>query len=87
MINEEEKFYWFWMANIPGLGNLKMEKLLSVFGSPKELYRAEEKALRASNILKEKDIECISERKKNSIIYKEYFHVAILHYHAISLRP
>ncbi len=72
MINEDEKFYWFWMANIPGLGNLKMEKLLSVFDSPKELYRAQEKALRASNILKEKDIECISEMKKNSIIYKEY---------------
>lgn len=45
---------------------------MTVFGSAENIYRASEKQIRQTTILKDKDIECISRSKKDTNIYKEY---------------
>lgn len=68
----DEKFYWFWLCNIPGLGNSRIEKLIQVFGNVKGIYDATEKILRAVHILSENNIQCIVESRKDSHIFTEY---------------
>lgn len=38
--------YWYWMANLPGIGPAAADKLLSCFSSPEEVYHAKEQDLR-----------------------------------------
>lgn len=68
----ENHYYWYWLRNIPGLGNKRIEQLITIFGGVENIYRATEKQLRETTILKDKDIECISRSKKDTNIYKEY---------------
>ena len=30
--------YWYWLANLEGIGPITTNKLLQYFGSPKEIY-------------------------------------------------
>ena len=43
--NEKEKYYQFWLHNLPGIGDRTIEKLLTAFGSEKAIYEASEKKL------------------------------------------
>lgn len=67
-----DKFYWYWLANIPGIGNQSIDQLLAYFGSPKEIYNSSEINLRQSNILTAKQRENFRMSKENSHIYNEY---------------
>lgn len=71
-MEEDKKFYWYWLCSIPGLGNKRIENLLTMFGGAEKIYHATEKQLRETTILKDKDIECISNSRKDTNIYKEY---------------
>ncbi len=71
-MEEDKKYYWYWLCSIPGLGNKRIERLLSMFGDVKEIYGATEKQLRKTTILKDRDIECISNSRRDTNIYKEY---------------
>ncbi len=68
----DEKFYWFWLCSVAGLGNSRIDRLLQIFGSPKEIYDCEGETLLKSGILKPKDIFNMEERRKNSKIFEEY---------------
>ena len=41
----EERAYQYWLHNLPGVGDRRIEKLLKVFGSAKEIYNAGAKTL------------------------------------------
>lgn len=71
-MEEDKKYYWYWLCSIPGLGNKRIERLLSMFGDVKEIYGATEKQLRETTILKDRDIKCISNSRRDTNIYKEY---------------
>lgn len=71
----DEKFYWYWLCNIPGLGNRRIEKLIQAFGDIRDIYNAEEKYLKAVHILKEKDIHGIIQSRKNPRIFTEYLNL------------
>lgn len=68
----DKEYFGYWLGSIPGLGNKRIEQLLAIFDSSENIYRATEKQLRETTILKDKDIECISRIKKDTNIYKEY---------------
>lgn len=43
--NEQQKYYQFWLHNLPGAGDRTIAKLLAAFGSEKAVYEAGEKKL------------------------------------------
>ncbi len=61
-MNEEE--YWFFLTNIEGVFFDKIKRLLDFFGSPWEVYKADEKALFSAGI-KAEDIDRIVYAKRN----------------------
>lgn len=52
-----EVMYEFWLASIPGIGCRKIQSLLSVFGSPEEVFKAERNALEQISLLRAKDMD------------------------------
>ena len=42
MRKNENDFYWYWFANIPGIGIQSQKKLLNYFGHPSKIYAAKE---------------------------------------------
>lgn len=75
VMEADEKFYWFWLCNIPGIGNKRIIRLLDVFEDARAIYDADEKILKTITILKDKDIKCISDSRRNSRIYTEYLNL------------
>ncbi len=55
--------YAYWLANIPGIGNRTIQRLLAQAGSARELYFLEEKGLRALKGFREKEIRAIVESR------------------------
>lgn len=72
MIDVTEDFYWYWLCNIPSIGNAKIRAILNIFASAKEVYAASEKLLRLVNGLGEKEINNIIESRKDTEIYKDF---------------
>lgn len=52
----EEKKYWLWLTHIKDMWSAKARKLMEYFDTPKELYMADEKKLKATGILSDTDI-------------------------------
>ena len=65
-------YYWYWLCNIPGIGNSKIKAILSIFGDAREVYDASDKSLGYVNNLKDKDIVSIINSKKDNDIYKNF---------------
>lgn len=76
-----EDYYWYWYCNIPRIGAVKLRKLLTIFESPKQVYKAEEKIFNELGLLTEKDISNIIESKRDEQIYKEFVNVRKLGIH------
>lgn len=68
----DDNYYWFWLCNIPGLGNQRIENLLNIFDNPREIYNASESCLKNVSMLKDKDIEQINIMKKSKHIFEDY---------------
>lgn len=51
----EEKVYAFWLCNLRGIGNRKIERLLEYFGEPKEIFFGKEHHFMQIPNLSEKD--------------------------------
>lgn len=59
-----DDFYWFWLCNIPGIGNRKIRSLLAVFADAAAVYRATVPQLRAVKGLTEQNVrELLKSRK------------------------
>lgn len=67
----EEKNYAYWLANISGIGNRTIAKLLAQTDSAEELYRLSEKQTKMLKGLKEKDRHALLE-SKHKYWEKEY---------------
>jgi len=67
-----EDYYWYWLCNIPNIGNSKIRAILNIFGNAKEVYDASDKLLGYVQNLKENDINNIIESKKDNGIYKSF---------------
>lgn len=74
-MEQDEEFYWFWLCNIPGIGNITIEKLLQCFDSPRAVYQAEEACMESTRLLKGKEFRNLMDSKKNSNIYQEYLNM------------
>lgn len=65
---KEDDFYWFWLSNIPKLGNVKIRELLNLFGDVKEIYSASEDLLTKSSKLTKQDVVNIMISKQENAI-------------------
>lgn len=65
-----KKHYWFWFANIPGVGRAARRKLLDIFESPEELYFADSKLIGSIDFLNEKQKAEIMNRSGETVAEK-----------------
>ena len=64
-----ERHYNYWLANIPGIGCIKISRLLEFFGSARDIYMSEESELIFIEGINEKDAKVIvNSRNEKSII-------------------
>lgn len=68
----DEKVYWYWLCNIKGIGHKKIKKLLQVFESPYNIYKAKEKEYNLIKVLKEKDILQLIKTKNEKKLFLKY---------------
>lgn len=61
--NDEQRLYAYWLANIPGIGAVKIRKLLEQCRTPKEIYNIEEITLEKVTCLQSQDKKTILEYK------------------------
>lgn len=95
-----DKFYWFFLTNIPGIGNGKIEKLLDIFKTPKNIHDALTKDLLEArypkyaedndkttmqNILTAKDVESLDRVRKEGNLYLRYKELEKSHIQMITL--
>lgn len=66
--------YWIWFSCIKGLGSIQKQKLLKVYGTPEKIYKAREKSIESTGILKEGVLQEIEKSKNIGLInqYEEY---------------
>ena len=69
---EKEDFYWYWICNIPGIGNIKIKRLLEEFQSPYNIYGADEQHIKQTGILTAPDMEQLKSSRKDDNIYKSF---------------
>lgn len=57
--------YWLWLCSQEEISSKKLEKLLTIFGTPEEVYRAKRETLEKLRFLKEWEIEKILKKEEN----------------------
>ena len=62
-----EKEYRYWLHGIPGLGAVRIGKLLEYYGSAEAVWHASEESLNQCNIVDERGVFLIREKEKNLI--------------------
>ncbi|MBZ4645043.1 MAG: processing protein [Petroclostridium sp.] len=69
----EELKYWLWLTSIPGIGSIKISKILQVFQNPKEVWNASKSDLKCVDVLNDQDIANISSKNldKAEKIFKD----------------
>ena len=55
-MNYEEQKFWMWLSYVPEMWYEKAKKWMKIFGSPEEIYKANEESLSKTGIFSEKDI-------------------------------
>ncbi len=68
-----DRYYWYWLSAISGIGSKKIKSLLEYFKTPYNIYNANEEDHKKSGIISGRDIANIMESKKDSRIYENYF--------------
>lgn len=69
---QTEKIFWFWLCNMPQLGRKSIEKLLTLFGTPREVFYATREQLEADTGLGRNKIEAILKNRELAILEREY---------------
>lgn len=70
-----DKYYWYWLSNIPGIGPVKIRHLLEMFERPENIYEASGQELCMVKGISQKDAAAILDSKKDKTIYENYFHM------------
>ena len=68
----DEGFYWYWLNNIPRIGNQKIHSLLDYFNTPKNVFMSELEDLLSVEKINKNDAKSIYEAKYSSYIYDDY---------------
>ena len=66
---------WFWLNQLPGIGNEKIRKLLTIFEQPEHLLAATDRELSALTFLREQDrknLLSIPQREESLRLYEDY---------------
>ena len=69
MKNEELK-YWIWFARLRAISNIKKQKLIEIYNSPKELWTKSQKELTKQEFLNQKEIDYILDKNKRTNLEK-----------------
>lgn len=64
--------YWYWLNNIPGIGNAKIRTLLAELDNPYNIFKTDTGSLSGLKILNKKDIENIISESVRNDIFKKY---------------
>lgn len=68
-----EKEYWYWIWNIPGIGNARIRQLLQLYDSPKDIYHfTKEKELAKIEGFGPKTIQALLDSRIDGKIQKSY---------------
>lgn len=67
-----DPFFWYWLTNLSGIGNVKLRKLLDTFETPEQIYKAQKEDIQTIDKITKRDVETILEGSRNSQLYKEY---------------
>lgn len=67
-----EDIYWYWLCNIRGMTNKKIELLWKIFGKPEEIYKASERSLASIKEIKAEDQERLAASKRTWNLKREY---------------
>lgn len=73
IMDNRDKYYWYWLSAIPGIGMKKIKRLIEYFETPYNIYNAQEAEYRQTGILSSSDIANIIRSKNDSRMYEEYF--------------
>ncbi|TCK97881.1 DNA processing protein [Natranaerovirga hydrolytica] len=65
-------YYWYWLCNIEGIGNKKINKLIKYFKEPKEIWTSKENMFYDIQGISEKDIHKIQSSKDEEKIIRGY---------------
>lgn len=76
-----DEFYWYWLCNISGIGNLKIKALLDAFETPKEIYGAGKKLLEMVNGIGEECALRIAKSTRKGGIYEEFCRLKDMNIH------
>lgn len=68
----EEKIFAFWLCNLPGIGQRKIEQLLAYFGSAREVFLGTEKQYEQAGKLNRRDIEMLLSVRSPEIVQRQY---------------
>lgn len=67
-----DKYYDFWLCNLPGIGYRKRKRLLEYFGSPREIFYGRKEAFDEIPRLGQKDREAIFSGRSLDLVRREY---------------
>ena len=67
-----DKYYDFWLCNLPGIGYRKRKRLLEYFGSPREIFYGRKEAFDEISRLGQKDRETIFSGRSLDLVRREY---------------
>lgn len=67
-----DKFYWYWLCNIPGIGQVKIKKLIDAFNTPENIYKADLESISELGVITRKDIKYLNESKYDRLVYENY---------------
>lgn len=67
-----EKHFWYWLCNIPGIGNKSIQKLLDIYDEPKYVYYASKEELKKIKGISEQMIYAICLSRKEEEIQEKY---------------
>ncbi len=70
-VKESDRAYAFWLVSVPWIGMGPVPKLLQIFGSPKEIYKATDKELNES-LENRVNLEQLLQYRKANDIFKKY---------------
>ena len=84
MENLENKKYWIWFSLIKGLGCVRKNKLLKIYGTPEEIYKLSKRELLKVDGIGEETVTNIIEAKNEKILnyhikYMEENNIDIIH--------
>ena len=68
----EDKIFAFWLCNLPGIGNRKIEYMIQYFGSPKEIFFGADRHFGQIEGLSEKDVWKITKNRNIDQLKKRY---------------